>query len=410
MTTHIRSVSGSRLRDRDTDAAVAAVRAGPMRDLVDALAGDRAAGRRVGSAGGGVAREHLSRWLDRHGIRPSAVSFPVPAVAELYTTPRLVWSDGSAVTTLEHRREFVEDLAGADASEFRRGGLAILASPHVSDRWLIVAPGGSVADAAARGPAGLLVPRHPDAGGWLPKMLAGPASGPVPILAVRADIHARMASVAAAGNGWAQATTPLRRTAVTGVNLHARIHAPEPGEPDVLMTAHYDGVGDDPHRRLPAAADNASGVAVAAHAATILARRRPGRLGLQLALLDGEEVGAAGSAHHAAMLAAAEQSPLVINIDGAADLREAVAVEAAGPADGLLAALDAAGRYTGTRLAPGAVASDNRRYAAAGLPAIGLGAGVPGYHTPADTPDRVRDDTLTAVARLVVATVWQLAH
>lgn len=52
------------------------------------------------------------------------------------------------------------------------------------------------------------------------------------------------------------------------------------------------------------------------------------------------------------------------------------------------------------------VASDNRRYAAVGLPGVGICAGMLGYHSPADTPDRVEAATLTAVARLVVATVW----
>jgi hypothetical protein len=50
--------------------------------------------------------------------------------------------------------------------------------------------------------------------------------------------------------------------------------------------------------------------------------------------------------------------------------------------------------------------SDNRRYAAAGLAAVGLGAGMAGYHSPADTADRVDPTTLVAVARLVVATGW----
>jgi hypothetical protein len=56
-------------------------------------------------------------------------------------------------------------------------------------------------------------------------------------------------------------------------------------------------------------------------------------------------------------------------------------------------------------LVAGPVASDNRRYAAAGRPAIGIGAGMTGYHSPADTPERVEPGTLMAVARLVVATV-----
>jgi aminopeptidase YwaD len=54
------------------------------------------------------------------------------------------------------------------------------------------------------------------------------------------------------------------------------------------------------------------------------------------------------------------------------------------------------------------MASDNRRYAAAGLPAVGIGMGMPGYQTPAETPDRVETETLVAATRLVVAAVRQL--
>lgn len=128
-----------------------------------------------------------------------------------------------------------------------------------------------------------------------------------------------------------------------------------------------------------------------------------------MALLDGEETGALGSAHHATQLRQDGATPLVINVDGAGHLQQAAAVEAGGPAHALLAALDQAGRHTGLPLVAGPVASDNRRYAAAGLAAVGIGAGMAGYHSPADTPDRVEDATLTSLARLLVATAWLAA-
>jgi hypothetical protein len=49
-----------------------------------------------------------------------------------------------------------------------------------------------------------------------------------------------------------------------------------------------------------------------------------------------------------------------------------------------------------------------RRRHAAGLAAVGIGMGIPGYQTPAETPDRVESDTLITAARLAVATVWLL--
>jgi Zn-dependent M28 family amino/carboxypeptidase len=201
------------------------------------------------------------------------------------------------------------------------------------------------------------------------------------------------------------ASVPMRTINTTGRNVHGVFSEATPGSTSVLLTAHYDGVGDDPEERLPAAADNASGVAAVLEAARLLAGTLPTGTGLAVALLDGEEAGARGSEHHARQVA---PGTYVVNVDGAAQLGETAAVEAGGPAEPLLAALDQAGRQTGVPLRAGAMASDNRRYAAAGLPSVGIGMGMPGYQTPAETPDRVEPRTLLAATDLVVATVRHL--
>lgn len=103
---------------------------------------------------------------------------------------------------------------------------------------------------------------------------------------------------------------------------------PAAGAVSVLLTAHYDGVGDDPDARLPAACDNTSGVAVVLEAARLLTPMLPLGAGLAVALLDGEEIGARGSAHHAHQVS---PGTFVVNIDGAAHFGEAAAVEAGGP-------------------------------------------------------------------------------
>lgn len=99
----------------------------------------------------------------------------------------------------------------------------------------------------------------------------------------------------------------------------------------------------------------------------------------------------------------------MINIYGAGELNEAVAVEADGPVWAILAALDVAGRAAGVPLSAGQAASDNRRYAAAGLAAVGLGAGMHGCHTEHDTAEYVQPETLEAMARPVIATLTELA-
>jgi aminopeptidase YwaD len=134
---------------------------------------------------------------------------------------------------------------------------------------------------------------------------------------------------------------------------------------------------------------------VVLEAARLLALSLKDGAGLAVALLDAEEAGALGSAYHAPRVTA---GTLVVNIDGAAQLGSAAAVEAGGPAHRLLAALDQAGREVGVPLRAGAMASDNRRYAA-GLPAVGIWMGMPGYQTPAETPDRVEAETLVAATR-----------
>nr|BFE56304.1 hypothetical protein GCM10020063_008300 [Dactylosporangium thailandense] len=376
-----------------------------MAGTVATLASAAFAGRRVGSAGGAAARAWLAQHLDAAGATVTLDAFTVRGIPEVYTTPTVAWSDGTTERDLRFGREVAVHLASADQPLVRRGRLAVAGVDDPAGRWLVVPAGMTLFDAYghAHGAHGLLLGRGVDADGWQYTMLAGPNPGPLPILTPGTTTHAGLLATASAGIGTFAANTPIRRLDVPATNVHAHWR-PADGGPDLLLTAHYDGVGDHPGLRQPAAADNGSGVAVVLEAAAVLAEVLPGGVGLAVALLDAEEAGALGSAHHAARLRAGGAAPLVINVDGAGHLREAAAVEAGGPAHALLAALDQAGRHTGLPLVAGPVASDNRRYAAAGLAAVGIGAGMAGYHSPADTPDRVETATLTAVARLVVAT------
>ncbi len=373
-----------------------------------ALAGDRLAGRRVGSPGGAAAQDWLGRRLTDIGAAVDRASFPVPAVPEVYAVPVVAWFDGRETYRLVFGRQVAVHPASADAPGVRQGGLGIAGAGDPAGRWLAVPAGMSLIEAYGRadGAAGLLLRVGVDDDGWQYTMLAGRNRGPVPVLALDPDTHGALTQVARTGSGWLSGSAPMRRRDNTGTNLYGRWSWPAEQAVEVLLTAHYDGVGDHPGLRQPGAADNASGVAVVLEAARVLASAAPPGIRSTVALLDAEEVGALGSAHHAAQLADIGAAPLVINVDGAARLRGAVAVEAGGPAHGLLAAVDQAGRHTGLPLVAGPVASDNRRYAAAGLAAVGIGAGMAGYHSPADTADRVDPATMAALTRLVVATVW----
>ncbi|WP_410582668.1 M28 family metallopeptidase [Amycolatopsis sp. lyj-108] len=374
-----------------------------LKSTVAVLAEGRFAGRRVGTPCGRAAARWLAGQLRAIGASVTADEFPVTGVRELHRTPEFSWSADSAPRQWVHRRDFAEHLVSADLPAPRTGELALADSDEWQGKWVLAPDLGVAARARAGGAAGLLVPRGTDPDGWMPKMIVGPPVGALPVIAVRADLHQEMVRT---GSGTVTASMPLRAVEVAGSNVHGVLREPTAGSPRVLLTAHFDGVGDDPQQRLPAAADNASGVAVVLEAARLLAPLLPDHLGLAVSLLDGEEAGARGSAHHAPSV---RPGTYVINVDGAAQLGDGAAVEAGGPAHDLLAALDQAGRETGVPLRAGAMPSDNRRYAATGLPAIGIGMGMPGYQTPAETADRVETETLVAATRLVVATVLQLA-
>lgn len=378
----------------------------PMRGVVEELAADRYAGRRVGTAGGRAAAAWLADLLREAGARVRLEEFPVTGtVREVYGVPTLSWPAGGT-GALVFRRDFCEHLASADLPDPRTGRLSTMDDADLTGAWVLdgrYSPR-RAEDAVTRGAVGILVPRDTDAAGWMPKMIAGPAPVALPVLAVRTDLYERMRT--GAQGSTVTAAVPVRTVDVTGVNVHGEFRPPLGGL-TLLLTAHFDGVGDDPDGlRFPAACDNAAGVAAVIEAARILHRVLPDGIGLGVALLDGEEAGATGSAWHAPTV---EPGTLVINLDGAARLGQAAAVEAGGPAGPLLAALDLAGRQTGVPLRAQAMPSDNRRYAVAGLPAVGIGMGMPGYQTPAENPERVEDATLTVAARLLTATAVNLA-
>lgn len=390
----------------------AAVAVGPAPDLdrmqavIAELASHRYAGRRVGAAGGRAAADWLAGQLEAAGAVAEVDAFPVQgAVRDVYALPIATWDGRDSALDLVFRRDFCEHLASADLPEPRTGRLAVVTG-DVAGAWVLDTGFSAerVAGFAAAGAVGVVVPRGTDAAGWMPKMIAGPSPAALPVLAVRTDLHEHMRS--APGLGRLTGSVPVRTVDVTGANVYG-VFRPRRAGLSVLLTAHFDGVGDDPDgTRFPAACDNAAGVAAVLEAARVLNTILPTGVGLAVALLDGEEAGARGSAWHARFV---DEGTFVINLDGAAQLADAAAVEAGGPAQPLLAALDLAGRQVGVPLRAQAMPSDNRRYAAAGLPTVGIGMGMPGYQTPAETVDRIDPATLLAASRLLIATVVNLA-
>ncbi len=164
----------------------------------------------------------------------------------------------------------------------------------------------------------------------------------------------------------------------------------------LLIGAHYDGVGDDVGGpRLPGATDNAAAVAVLLEVARVLAQSPvPPKRPLHLVAFDAEEVGAQGSRWAAAHYRAQGMTPLLLNLDGAACLNEAVWVEGGSLTEPVMQVLDQAGQRLEIPLILGTVASDQRSFAASGFPAVGLSVGAAALHTPEDTIERVESAAL----------------
>jgi hypothetical protein len=375
-------------------------------------------GRRIGTEGHDRASTWLAARMDELGLvsEPFDFALDIPVLA-LTGAPTLAIQDVSASSWqyLTHRRDFAEHSASANCPQSIVGQAhRSLAGADLRGAWIVldtVPPHGALqalgTQFAEQGAIGLLVPHDATPEGYLSKRVMPAIPIALPVMSVRADVLAGLDGTRV------QASVPIQRE-----YAHGRLVLGHRDGTDatldyapLIIGAHYDGVGDDPGGfRIPGAADNAAGVAVVLELARVVQQssirpRRP----IIFAAFDGEEVQAQGSLAYAQQLRAQERQPLIINLDGAARFNEAVWVEAGSGADELISALDTTGQWLHIPLVLGAVASDNRRYAAAGFPSVGVALGGIGGHTPADTPEFVDPEAMSLAARLLLATICQLA-
>ena len=378
-----------------------------MAATVAALAADPFTGRRVGTPGGAAARAWLAQRLADLGADVTFAPFPVRSVPDVYAAPTVRWHDGRTVHELGFGREVAMHLASAETPLARQGGLVVAGAGDPTGRWVLVPDGMSLFDAYghADGAIGLLLGRGVDGYGWQYTMLAGPEPGHLPVLTLAMPVSRPCCD---------QSSLVRRQRADATRRRHRRERArtvPRCRRRRGRSLAHRALRRRGRPSRVSGsrrAADNGSGVAVVLEAARVLAADLPAGVGLSVALLDGEEVGALGSAHHAAQLlgdatAGRQRRRRRPPATRPPPSRPAV------PRTGCSPYSTRPAGTSGCRWGPRPVASDNRRYGAAGLPAVGIGAGMAGYHSPADTADRVETATLTAIARLVVATGWLAA-
>ncbi|MEW2070411.1 M28 family metallopeptidase [Streptomyces sp. NPDC007346] len=385
----------------DTERALATLRALCVPEMT---------GRAPGSDGHDRAVGFLVSELTGSGLPPALEHFAISGVLRLSAPPYCGVQGPGYVRELVHRAEFAEHPRSAPMPAPVSAVASADAGPG---RWAVVRGSSQGPDfaeladeLAARGAVGMLVAQHADASGYLTKRVQGPPPVQLPVVALLPDL------LDAVTGGTLTAHVPLERAPAVGTNIVATLPGRAPDARPILLSAHYDGVGSDPELHFPCAGDNASGAAVLCETARVLSRAEPLGRPVIFALLDGEEMGTLGSGHHARQLRERELRPDVLNIDMAGKFNGKVAVElgpADPPPDDLIAALDASGRQLGIPLYAAPVASDNRRYAAAGLPSAGVGLGAAHYHSPLDSPERIEADALRKAGQLTLATIRHLA-
>ncbi|MEV6603129.1 M28 family peptidase [Kutzneria sp. NPDC051319] len=380
-------------------------------DTLTALCVEELSGRGLGSAG----HDRAGQWLVDHltglGLVPEPHSFQVPEVFRLAAAPALAVSGPRLSGELEHRRDYAEHPRSAAMEAPVTGTAVCWDGTPVADAWTVldVVPQGTafaeLADQLGEaGGLGLLTPQDPDGSGFLTKRTVGAPAVRLPVVAVRSDLLKQLSG------STVSAYVPVRRAAATGTNFVAALPGSAGAGRPILVTAHYDGVGADPGRHFQCAGDNASGVAVVSEVARVLIESgTPHARPIQIAVLDAEEHGALGSKHHAAELVAAGQRPDVLNVDMAGKFNGTVAVELGSDTRPIIGALDRAGKLLRIPLAAGQVASDNRQYAGAGMPAAGIGFGAAHYHSPLDSLDRIDPEAVRKAGRLLLVTIAHLA-
>jgi len=226
-----------------------------------------------------------------------------------------------------------------------------------------------------------------------------------------------------------------------GWNVLAQLPGRDPKADAVVIGAHLDHLGIRGGAVHPGADDNASGVAALMEIARVMAPTRPRRT-IVFAFWTGEEEGKFGSTRYvrdprwpldrtraylnldmighpwtpsdfAALLKDTGTDPSAL---GPVDLKHFAEAGHASWAPDLAPALTRGARATGMtlRLDPGegtTGGSDYRPFARQRVPWVRFfGTFWPGYHSPQDTADQLDTAQVHRMARLILATLWELSR
>lgn len=389
-----------------------------MLDATKTLCSATFAGRRVGTEGHQRATRFLAEQFRQAGWPAHSEAFALATPVLDASAPlqlELLRDDGTRERSLSRRIEFCEHPRSASHPEAIEGKAVHLSTAaSLQQSWVMVesVPQGGefnalAAQLAQRGAIGILAPLYAQTSGYLTRRIMAGSPVALPVLSVRADLLPTLEGRRLC------ARVPVVVRQAQGYNVLAQREGRDEqwSKMPLLIGAHYDGVGDDVGGpRLPGATDNAAAVSVLLEVARVLAQSPvPPQRPLHLVAFDAEEVGAQGSRWAAARYQEQGMTPLLLNLDGAACLMEAVCVEGGSLTEPVMQALDQAGEWLEIPLVLGNVASDQRSFAAAGFPAVGLSVGAADLHTPADTIERVEPAALWRAAALLCGAIWQLA-
>lgn len=384
------------------------------------LTGPQAAGRLAGSPGALAAADYLSKQMADGGLQPAlSGSYFQPVEvrgARLEGAARLLVGGHE----FRHRTDFAAATAVSTAGS-GSGPLLVIREGHavsadaLSGGVVLIpeTPSGfdlraTALAAAEHGVIALLV----GSGQNLAYKSVFAGEGILPVFRLSLDVAERLAGQAGTDVTFA---LPLARHA-TGCNNVVGVLPGSRQDRALVLTAHYDHLGDDPDgTRYPGALDNASGVAAVMEAVRVVAGRQ-GKLPFSVvaAFLTGEESGLWG----ANTLVRFPPCPLsaVINLDsvGWESALRALRMGHAKP-DSWLSEVVAdvlASKGIKPRWTQGS--DDSRVFIRAGIPTVGLGQereverGV-GMHTPGDTLEALHLPVVQGAADLLVCIADRIA-
>ncbi len=172
----------------------------------------------------------------------------------------------------------------------------------------------------------------------------------------------------------------------------------------VVVSTHFDGLGDQAGNRLPGALDNASGVTAVDAAMRALAGTEP-PYDVIIAFTNAEEARLAGARDLAGKLTAQYDALYNINVDCVGVAAAPFSMQKPGDTyEALTEKMNAYyARYGFTSTAEGYVSADHIAFDEAGiLPILLVAAEADNLHTVLDTPDRVDPAVLRKVADMIV--------